>query len=84
MQLVKRLGLFWVDFIVGDDWSLAVVVALSLICTWAVSRTGFPGWLLLILFVMTALISSVERARRAGARKFDAARGTGVDEAGRQ
>ena len=84
MQIVKRFGLFWVDFIVGDDWSLAVVVVLSLTCTWALSRTGFPGWLLLTCFVMTALISSVERARRASVRKFDAALRTGVDEEGGQ
>jgi hypothetical protein len=69
MQLLKRFGLFWVDFIVGDDWSLAVVVVLSLVCTWALSRTGFPGWVLLIVLVMTALILSVARAQRALARK---------------
>jgi hypothetical protein len=65
MQTLKRFGLFWVDFIVGDDWSLAVVVVVALGCTWALSRTGFPGWLFLVVIVMTALILSVVRARRA-------------------
>ena len=69
MQTLKRFGLFWVDFIMGDDWTLAVVVVLSLVCTWALSRAGFPGWVLLIVLVMTALILSVLRARRALPRK---------------
>ena len=68
MQTLKRFGLFWVDFIVGDDWTLAVVAVLSLMCTWALSRTGFPGWVLLIVLVMTALVLSVIRARRGLAR----------------
>jgi hypothetical protein len=82
MQAFKRFGLFWVDFIVGDDWSLAVVVVLGLGCTWALSRTGFPGWVLLIVLVMTALISSVVRAQRAIASKADAPGGAGAEEPG--
>ena len=31
MQTLKRFGLFWVDFIVGDDWTLAVVVVVGLL-----------------------------------------------------
>ena len=26
MRALKRFGLFWVDFIAGDDWTLAFVV----------------------------------------------------------
>jgi hypothetical protein len=84
VQLLKRFALFWVDFIVGDDWSLAAVVVLSLVCTWALSRTGFPGWVLLIILVMTGLIVSVVRAQRATARKGSAARRADVNEAGDQ
>jgi hypothetical protein len=71
MQILKRFGLFWVDFILGDDWSLAVVVVLGLGGTWALSRTGFPGWLFLIVIVMAALILSVVRARREMARAVE-------------
>jgi Flp pilus assembly protein TadB len=69
MQAIKRFGLFWVDFVVGDDWTLALVVVGALLVTWALSHTGFPGWVALLAMVMTALIVSVVRARRAAARR---------------
>ena len=84
MQLLKRFGLFWIDFIVGDDWSLAVAVVVSLVCTWALSRTGFPGWVLLVILVMTALVLSVVRAQRATACKTSAARRADAGETGGQ
>jgi len=64
MQTLKRFGLFWVDFIVGDDWTLAVVVIAGLLATWGLSHTGFPGWVALPVIIMTALVASVRRARR--------------------
>ncbi len=67
MQAFKRFGLFWVDFVVGDDWTLAVVVVLALLATWALSRTGFPAWVVPLVVILAALVSSVVRARRAAA-----------------
>jgi hypothetical protein len=69
MGAMKRFALFWVDFIVGDDWTLAAVVVVALAATWALARTGFPGWVALVVVVMTALVTSVARARRAAARR---------------
>lgn len=69
MQPLKRFGLFWVDFIVGDDWTLALVVVVSLAATWALSRAGLPGWVALVVLIMGALIASVGRARRSAVRK---------------
>ncbi len=69
MQTLKRFGLFWVDFIVGDDWTLAVVVVVGLLVTWGLARTSFPGWVALPAIIMTALVGSVARARRAAARR---------------
>jgi len=69
MQTLKRFGLFWVDFIVGDDWTLAFVVIAGLLATWGLSHTGFPGWVALPLVIMTALVTSVGRARRAAAKR---------------
>jgi hypothetical protein len=68
MRSLKRFGLFWVDFVVGDDWTLAVVVVVALAVTWALSRTGFPGWIVLVIVIMTALVTSVARARRSARR----------------
>ncbi len=69
MQTLKRFGLFWVDFIAGDDWTLAVVVIVGLLVTWGLARTGFPGWVALPVIILTALVASVARARRAAARR---------------
>jgi hypothetical protein len=76
MAALKRFGLFWVDFIVGDDWTLAVVVVASLGVTWALSRAGLPGWVALVVLVMGALVASVDRARRSAARRSAARRGS--------
>jgi uncharacterized membrane protein len=43
-QALRRFGLFWVDFVLGDDWTLAVVVVVALLVTWGLSHTGFPAW----------------------------------------
>jgi hypothetical protein len=65
MGRLKRFGLFVADFVVGDDWTLAVAVVVALAATWALSRSGFPGWVALVIIVMAALVVSVARARRA-------------------
>jgi Flp pilus assembly protein TadB len=69
MRALRRFGLFWVDFIVGDDWTLAFVVVVALLATWGLSHTGFPGWVALLVIIMSALVTSVGRARRAAARR---------------
>ncbi len=39
MRFVKAFGAFWYDFIIGDDWKLAVAVVLSLAIT-----AGVMAW----------------------------------------
>jgi hypothetical protein len=41
---------FWVDFIVGDDWTVALAVGLALAGTWALVTAGKPAWWLLPLY----------------------------------
>ena len=69
MGSLKRFGLFCVDFVVGDDWTLGVVVVIALAATWALSRSGLPGWIALVVIIMTALVTSVARARRSVRRR---------------
>jgi 1,4-dihydroxy-2-naphthoate octaprenyltransferase len=66
---LKAFGLFWYDFIIGDDWSVAagVVIALALIAV--VSRTSVPSWWILPLVVLALLPVSVWREIRAKRRK---------------
>jgi 1,4-dihydroxy-2-naphthoate octaprenyltransferase len=66
---LKAFGLFWYDFIIGDDWSVAagVVIALALIAV--VSRTSAPAWWILPVVVIALLPVSVWREIRAERRK---------------
>jgi hypothetical protein len=38
---------FWVDFVVGDDWTVAATVLVALLATWGLTRAGLPVWWLL-------------------------------------
>ncbi|TML42722.1 MAG: hypothetical protein E6G27_03465 [Actinobacteria bacterium] len=70
MTFVARFARFWFDFIVGDDWRLAVgvVIVLGAVDT-AVS--GHPGlWWILPASIAALLAVSV----RTAARKTTAAR----------
>lgn len=41
---LKTFGHFWYDFVLGDDWRVAVAVVLALTLTWAVSTTAVSAW----------------------------------------
>ena len=55
---------FWYDFIIGDDWVVAVGVVIALALTYAVSRTSVPAWWLLPLALVLLLPLSLWRATR--------------------
>lgn len=55
---------FWYDFIVGDDWSVAVGVVAALALTYAVNTTSFPAWPILPATVAILLPSSLWRLAR--------------------
>lgn len=44
MRYVKSFLVFWYDFIIGDDWTVAVGVAVALAATYAVARTTVSAW----------------------------------------
>jgi hypothetical protein len=58
---VKRFARFWWDFIVGDDWRVAVGIALALGLTAALATTSAPAWLVLPLAVAAVLWMSLRR-----------------------
>ena len=35
---------FWIDFVVGDDWTVAATVLAALLVTWGLQRAAFPAW----------------------------------------
>jgi hypothetical protein len=61
---LRAFGSFWYDFIVGDDWQIAVGVVAALGLTFGLSRAGAPAWWILPLAVAALLPHSLHRATR--------------------
>ena len=61
MRYVKNFGLFWYDFIVGDDWTVALGVVVGLAITGLLAHQGVAAWWLLPLAVVVLLSLSVWR-----------------------
>lgn len=58
----RAVVMFWVDFVIGDDWTVAATVALALLATWGLTRAGIPAWWLLPLAVLVVTGLSLRRA----------------------
>ncbi|SNT60414.1 hypothetical protein SAMN05216276_107739 [Streptosporangium subroseum] len=65
MRFLKGFGMFWYDFIIGDDWKIAAAVVLSLAVTLGVTLAGLAplgavavvgGVLLLVSFVVSLVV----------------------------
>lgn len=41
---LKAFGMFWYDFIIGDDWTVAAGIVLALLITGVVATTSVPAW----------------------------------------
>ena len=67
MDFLKRFGAFWYDFIVGDDWLVAVgvLVSLGLAAVLVRAELDLAAALLLPLSVAAVLTTSLLRATRA-------------------
>ena len=63
---LKAFGAFWYDFVVGDDWRVAVGVVLALVVTAVVATTSVPAWWILPAAVAVLLPVSLWRAARSG------------------
>ena len=64
MTFLRNFGRFWYDFIVGDDWRVAVGVVLVVGAVYAAAQNGLNAWWLLPLGVAALLSVSVGRAAR--------------------
>lgn len=63
MSAIAAFGRFWYRFIVGDDWVIAVAVALALVADYVLLRAGYSGWWLLPLVVVCVMAVSLWRGR---------------------
>jgi hypothetical protein len=61
---LQAFAAFWYDFVVGDDWLIAVGVVIALALTYALSRAAVPSWWLLPLSLVLLLPLSLWRAAR--------------------
>ena len=68
---VRRFLLFWYDFVVGDDWTLAVGVVAAVLVTWALAATFSAAWIVMPLAVVAMLTISIGRAQTAAPGTFD-------------
>jgi hypothetical protein len=62
----KAVVLFLVDYIVGDDWTVAALIVLGVLATWRLVEAGAAPWWLLPPVVLAANVQSLRRAVRNG------------------
>jgi hypothetical protein len=65
--MIKRIKAFFAflyDFVIGDDWRIAVGVVIGLAGTYAVSRTSVPAWWVLPVLLVALLPASLWVATR--------------------
>jgi hypothetical protein len=59
---VRALGLFLWDFVVGDDWRIALGVAVALGVTAVAAGSGVTAWWIVPVAAAALLVASLWRA----------------------
>jgi hypothetical protein len=59
---LRAFGAFWYDFVIGDDWLVAVGVVIGLAGTYGLHRAGVTAWWLLPVVLVVLLPVSLSRA----------------------
>ncbi|HEV7209380.1 MAG TPA: hypothetical protein VGN54_11650 [Mycobacteriales bacterium] len=62
IRRIRAFGAFWYDFVIGDDWRVALGVVVALVGTFALSKTSVPAWWLVPVAVVVLLPFSLWRA----------------------
>ena len=65
MKWLAAFGRFWWEFVVGDDWLAAVLVAAAIGVTAALAHNGVAAWWLIPIATPLILWLSLRRAIRA-------------------
>jgi hypothetical protein len=68
MKWLEQFGKFWYDFIVGDDWRIAVGVVITITGVFVTAHHDLNWWWLLPLAVALLLGASVTHEMRGRAR----------------
>ena len=64
MNHIRAFGAFWWNFIVGDDWLVAVGVAVGLVLSAFLAHRGLAAWWVLPTTVAVVLAASLRRETR--------------------
>ena len=64
MKWLVGFGRFWWDFVIGDDWLVAVLVAAAIGATAVLAAASVTAWWLLPVAVLLVLWVSLRRAIR--------------------
>jgi len=64
MKWLGDFGRFWWEFVIGDDWLVAVLVAIAIGATATLAAAGVAAWWLLPVSVPLVLWLSLRRAIR--------------------
>ena len=64
MTRLRSFARFWYDFVIGDDWRVALGVATALAATRGLVHVGLNAWWLLPAAVAALLVLSLHRAIR--------------------
>lgn len=84
VRWIRAFVRFWVDFVVGDNWTVAAAVAAALVATWGLVRSGADAWWLTPLIAVLATILSLTRSATGTRRRITgpgSARPRGADRA---
>lgn len=61
---LTRFGLFWYDYLVGDDWQVALGVVLALVLTFLLAPVWSAAWLVMPLAVLLLMPYGLVRSLR--------------------
>ena len=64
MKRLRAFAAFWYEFVVGDDWLVAVGLALALALTALLAEADVAAWWLMPIAVAALLAGSLRRATR--------------------
>jgi len=64
MKRLAAFGRFWWEFVIGDDWLVAVLVAIAIGATAVLAGANVAAWWLLPVAVPLVLWFSLRRAIR--------------------
>ena len=67
MRYLRAFGLFWWDFVVGDDWRAALGLVVAIGATAALVAAGIDAWWLMPVAVVVVLVLKVSGKLKASA-----------------